>query len=641
MFFSRLAFVLALTIIACCMTSSQVFAKSKAPLELTTANIASIIDPVMLNWCKKHKGPGAVVVVVKRDGPVFARGYGYADIQLKKPFTADSTVVRPGSISKLFTGIAVMQLVESGKVDLDSDVNKYLDFSIPTPPGGVPVTLRRLLRHCAGFEEHFKGTFTRARAPNPLGPWLARSLPYRLFPRGDVQAYSNYGVALAGYIVERVSGEPYAAYVRRHILEPLGMNHSTFEQPLPENLSPLMAKGYHKSDAPPLEFFDTVNETPAGGLSATGTDMGRFMRALLNGGELDGARILSTRRLEEMMAPCEATPAGYLGLVFFGTKIGGLDAIGHDGGMLAFMSNLQLFRQQGVGVFVSLDGIGDVKGTKEFPDPVHETVEHILALKAEDLPTTSAPSACEPRLAGIYFPSRRVESTIGKVDDFLMEMVITINSNGVAVAKPALQPFHKGVTFTHVGPCLYAGPGDLLFFLQGTDDGNLRIITPGLLLQRVPWYLDVRFIAPAVAISLIIAILTLLYWPVGIFLARRRKTPCQDVTQKRLYMTSRLIMLVDSVVTVSVAMMIALLLSDKLDFTFFDDPTDPLFLILYALAWLGAFGALPAVWVAVQLWRNRVGSRWSRIHHALLAASAIVLAWFFITFHIAGTTLSY
>src|SRR5262249_32312679 len=155
-------------------------------------NIAGVVDPLMAEWIGRHKGPGAVVVVVTRDRPVFAKGYGLADIDAAKPFTADATLVRPGSISKLFTGIAVMQLVDAGRLDLDRDVNAYIDFAIPVPDGGVPVTLRRLLTHRAGFEEHVKGLFSRRREPEPLGRWLADDLPRRLFPNGDVEAYSNY-----------------------------------------------------------------------------------------------------------------------------------------------------------------------------------------------------------------------------------------------------------------------------------------------------------------------------------------------------------------------------------------------------------------------------------------------------------------
>lgn len=129
-------------------------------LELTETNLANTLDPVMTNWITKLHGPGAVIVVANRDGIKFAKGYGYSDVETKKPFTVDTTLVRPGSISKLFTGIAVMQLVEAGKLDLDRDINSYIDLAIPIPSGGVPVTLRRLLSHRAGFEEQVKDLFS-------------------------------------------------------------------------------------------------------------------------------------------------------------------------------------------------------------------------------------------------------------------------------------------------------------------------------------------------------------------------------------------------------------------------------------------------------------------------------------------------
>jgi CubicO group peptidase (beta-lactamase class C family) len=95
-------------------------------------------------------------------------------------------------------------------------------------------------------------------------------------------------------------------------------------------------------------------------LSSTGTDMGRFIRALINGGELDGVRIIPRARLDEMMAPGNATPAGHLGLVFFGTKVAGHEAIGHDGATLAFFSGLTIFPGQDLGIFVSRDGMGEI-----------------------------------------------------------------------------------------------------------------------------------------------------------------------------------------------------------------------------------------------------------------------------------------
>jgi CubicO group peptidase (beta-lactamase class C family) len=609
----------------------------RAPAALTADAVGSVVDPLMEEWIGKHRGPGAVVVVVTSDATVFAQGFGFADIETKKPFTADTTLVRPGSISKLFTGIAVMQLVDAGKLDLDRDVNGYVDFAIPTPEGGVPVTLRRLLMHRAGFEEHAKGLFARGSEPEPLGRWLANGLPRRLFPKGDVEAYSNYGFALAGYIVERVSGEPYAAYIQRHILDPLGMSHSTFRQPLPDNLAPLMAKGYRRSDQPPLGFFETI-VAPAGGLSATGVDIGRFIRALLNGGELDGVRILSKARLDEMMAPASATPAGYLGLVFIGFKVADRDAIGHDGETMTFFSSLTLFRAQGIGVFVSRDGNGEITAGRQIPQPAAAIARRFLPRAAETADMRGAGFPDNADVAGIYQTSRRADSTFARMGALLSELVVKVDSAGNASLFAATWPFGNGAALKRVEPNLYLTPANahIAFVNNGSES---YLAQPAKFLQRVPWSADARWIVPGLVVSTAVVLLSLLAWPVAALWRRWRKRQwSEEAGDRRKYLLVRLVVLVDALVIVAAAVVFAW---GFVDLTIFNAGFDPLLIAFYALAWLGVFGALPALWAVIQFWRNGVGSRWSRAHHSLLAASCVMLAWFFLTFHLAGTTLSY
>jgi CubicO group peptidase (beta-lactamase class C family) len=617
---------------SCAMADTPV---SQAPLALTADGIGNAIDPLMAKWIDRHKGPGAVVVVVTRDGAVFAGGYGFADTDAGKPFDADTTLVRPGSISKLFTGIAVMQLVDAGKLDLDRDVNGYIDFTIPTPAGGVPVTLRRLLTHRAGFEEHVKGLFSRDREPEPLGRWLAEGLPPRLFPNGDVEAYSNYGVALAGYIVERVSGEPYVSYVQRHILDPLRMSHSTFRQPLPNYLAPQMAKSYRRSDMPPLKFFEAI-VAPAGGLSATAADMGRFLRALINGGELDGVRILPKTRLDEMMAPGDATPAGYLGLVFFGTKVAGHDAIGHAGITTTFFSDLQIFPEQGIGVFVSRDGIGDLR---EIPDPVRAIAARLRPRVREAADTTYAsPSTGNADVAGIYQTSRRAESSVVRLNALLSQIVLKIDGAGKVTRFSAIWPFGEGASWKSIGRNLFEAGRERLAFIDdvGTES---YLVEPAIRLQRVPWSVDVRWIAPAFVVSAAAVLLTPLAWPLAaLWRHARKKRWSEDSGARRKYPVVRLVLLADAAVIAAIAVLFTM---GTVDLTILNDALDPLLLALYALAWLGVFGATVALWAATTFWRNGVGSRWSRVHHSLLAASSIMIAWFFLTFHIAGTTLNY
>ena len=214
---------------------------------LTAADANSWLDGYLPYALKTNDIAGAVVVIVK-DGEVLTeRGYGYADVAAKKPIDPKLTLFRPGSVSKLFTWTAVMQLVEQGKIDLDADVNQYLDFRIP-PREGKPVTMRNLMQHTAGFEEQAKGVIS----DNPQAPGfevlLKAWVPQRVFAPGTTPAYSNYGASLAGYIVQRVSGgalrhlcrEAHLRAARHEVLElppaPASRARATDVQGLPHRL---------------------------------------------------------------------------------------------------------------------------------------------------------------------------------------------------------------------------------------------------------------------------------------------------------------------------------------------------------------------------------------------------------------------
>jgi CubicO group peptidase (beta-lactamase class C family) len=131
---------------------------TEPPHELTVADVHAFLDGFMPMQLERENIAGAVVLVVKDGAIFFAKGYGYSDVQKKTPVTVDATLFRPGSISKLFTWTAVMQLVEQGKLDLDRDINEYLDFKIP-PKFGKPITLRNVMTHTPGFEEQIKDLF--------------------------------------------------------------------------------------------------------------------------------------------------------------------------------------------------------------------------------------------------------------------------------------------------------------------------------------------------------------------------------------------------------------------------------------------------------------------------------------------------
>ena len=210
--------------------------------------VETFFDELIPKQLREEHLAGATVAVVKDGRIVFAEGYGYSDRERQVPVVADETLFYPGSAGKLFTWTAVMQLVEEGELDLDADVNTYLDFKIPETYR-EPITMADLMTHTAGFEEQFAAQLAEDEQDVlPLREFLIRYMPERVYPPGEYSAYSNYGTALAGYVVERVSGEPYERYVTNNILKPLGMEHSAATQPLPADLAADLSKGYHYQD---------------------------------------------------------------------------------------------------------------------------------------------------------------------------------------------------------------------------------------------------------------------------------------------------------------------------------------------------------------------------------------------------------
>jgi CubicO group peptidase (beta-lactamase class C family) len=329
---------------------------------LTRADFETFLDALIPSQLQNRDIAGAVVSAVKDGQLLFAKGYGYADLAGKKPVVADQTLFRPGSISKLFTSTAVMQLVEQGKLDLDHDVNDYLDFAIPKTYA-EPVTLRRLLTHTGGFEETLKNLFApNEQAIKPLHDYLVTTMPARIFPPGKVVSYSNYGFTLAGYIVERVSGEKFERYIENHIFKPLGMTSSTFDQSLSPEMRARMSQGYLAAAKKPRSY-EFANVAPAGSLTTTATDMSRFMLAFLQDGTVDGVAILkpeSVRTMETRQFELHPALAG-LGLNFMEYSTDPR-IFGHGGDTIYFHSDMWLCPQMRFGFFISYNSAGSKPG---------------------------------------------------------------------------------------------------------------------------------------------------------------------------------------------------------------------------------------------------------------------------------------
>jgi hypothetical protein len=242
-------------------------------------------------------------------------------------------------------------------------------------------------------------------------------------------------------------------------------------------------------------------------------------------------------------------------------------------------------------------------------------------------------------VAGIYHSSRRAESSFIRINDLVKERVLKIDGAGNVRSYSAIWPFGDGRILKLIAPNLYETPeGGRNAFVDDSGSESYWAV-PALQLQRVPWSLDARWIVPAFLVSAAVIVLTLLAWPVAaLWRYWRNKRWSQDGGDRRKHLAVRLVLLADAAAIVASAV---LYIVGAIDLTTLNDTLDPLLLALSAVAWLGVFGAVVALWAATGFWRNGAGSRWSRIHHSLIAASCVMIAWFFLTFHIAGTTLNY
>lgn len=350
--FSKYLFITLISLIlVACQTPNPSNPEGIDPKEL-----AAFADDFFPQHLEELDIPGLCFVFVQDGEVIYASGYGYASLENQTTMDPASTVLRIGSVSKPFVATAVMQLVEQGKLDLYSDVNQYLSSFQLENKYSEPVTLAHLLTHTAGFEDPPYVSITDPEQVPPLGVYLAENIPLRPDAPGDIHRYSNYGYALAAFIVEETTGIPFDQYVDENIFQPLGMEHSSYllAPPLPEDL----ATGYLLKEGDQIpQPVDYDGDYPAGSIVSTAENMTHFMLAHLQDGCYKGGCILGADSLEVMHQKQAETP--YEGqAATFGFTEGTFDQarmIGHSGATRGFGSSLDLLPEHGMGYFFSFN----------------------------------------------------------------------------------------------------------------------------------------------------------------------------------------------------------------------------------------------------------------------------------------------
>jgi len=629
--------------------SAPVAAPPTGVPELTKTDVDTWLDGFIPYAIHSGDVAGAEVVVVK-DGKILTeRGFGFADVAKRIPVDPERTLFRPGSVSKLFAWTAVMQQVEAGKLDLDADVDRYLDFTI-SPRDGKPVTLRNLLTHTAGFEETSKDImFYDTHHLMPLGTYLKQRLPRRIYAPGTTPAYSNYGAALAGYIVERVSHEPFDAYIERHILAPLGMNNSTFRQPLPPRLAATMSRGYERASSP-AAGYELVGPAPAGALAATGADMARFMIAHLQDGSLDGKAILqpATARMMHNTPLTMLPPLNRMELSFFETNMNGREVIGHLGDTQAFHSGLHLFLNEHVGLYISVNSLGKDAAGAILRGVVFE------GFGDRYFPATAAPSgrvdAATSRqhaqmLAGTWENSRRQESNFMAALGLLGQAQVGVDGDG-KLSMPLSHALNgKPRDWVEVAPFLWrdeGGYGHERLAVKIVDGEVVRFsidgLSPFMVFDRAPMSRSSGWINPAIEAIAGLFLITVLLWPVRA-LVRRRYAATLPFTGRDLwsYRGTRIAAGLSLALLFGWFTVISAMSGDIDNLT---DRMDPWLWLLQIAGWIVLVGGLATMlFHAVTVWNRH---RWTgKVWTVLLVIASATLFWIAWSLGLLALTVNY
>ena len=610
--------------------------------EMTPQDVSAFLDGIMPQQLAREDIAGVVISVVKDGKVLFAKGYGYSDVEKKKPVSADDTLFRPGSISKLFTWTAVMQLVEQGKLDLDRDVNDYIDFKIPaTYP--KPITLRNIMTHTPGFEESVQELFVAdAKDLQPLGPYLQKHLPTRIFPPGTTPAYSNYATALAGYIVQRVSGQDYFDYIDEKIIKPLGMTHSTFRQPLPEPLAPLMSKGYEVGSQP-AKPFEFVQAAPAGSSSVSAMDMTHFMIAHLQDGKYEGVQILKPETAQLMHSrQFENLPdMNAMCLGFYEETRSGHRIFGHGGDTQYFHSDLHLMPDSQLGFFVSYNSAG--KGEVSTREAVwHAFLDRYFPVELKDAPAVSSAAQDADEISGHYIVSRRSQDNILSVLSVAGETKLFRNADGTISSKDLKGMNGEPKKFREIGPMMFrdVSDQDRIGFKRDASGNMVAVIDfPFMVFQKASAWENSAFQLPLIIGSLVVIVLTVLLWPVGALIRKHYAKPLAlDPQQKRVRLLVKLtcvayiLFFLGYVIFFSMALKDIGMLSPK---------GDPWLRLIQLFGWLGVVGSLVALYNAIRSWKDPAAWLWTRIADTLVALSCVGVICFVFTWHMLHWSLMY
>lgn len=612
---------------ACGSTSSSASLPPPEPPagehQLTAEDVNAWLDGKLPDALKNGDIPGAVVTVVKDGQVVTTRGYGWADTGASggQPVAVDpqTSLFRLASISKIPTSIAAMQLVEQGKVDLDADISAYLDFEIERR-FDEPLTLRHLLTHSAGFEESIR----IAQDETDLEAYVKTNPPVQVFAPGTTPGYSNYGMALTGYIVQRMSGQPFETYVREHVLEPAGMTTSTYEQPLPAGLTGSLGPG-HTSTGEKVPF-ELMGDFPAGSLTVSAPDFAAFMNAQLS----RSPKLLREETWEQMWSPGlgeerlgNRAKAGEMGLGYFDLSRHGRRVVGHGGDIQGWHSQFELYPEERTGIFISYNGDGNEASNNLREDLAQGFADRYFPGKTVKASGSKDSVERARQVAGSYVPSRVPWASFAAawVPTLFTATIEHTGDGGLKDGK---------TQYVEVEPWVWRQVDGRSAIAAQVKDGKVVSLSQGPALTLIPMTPVQQALVPVFGVCLVLLLVVTVAWPVGALRRRRALKRGREVDPPASWLTrvargGGVVALASQLTWILVLAVFAAVQSTIVGYG--------------ALAWvvpvvrsaqvlqaLGVVAIIPAMADLVMSLRRRAG--WRRITmSAVLLAALVALAW--------------
>lgn len=582
---------------------------------LPPTELEAFVDGYMASYLEQANIAGATVSFIEGEKIVFAKGYGWADVEARAPVDPNQTLFRIGSVSKLFVWTSVMQLVEQRKLHLLTDVNEYLnDLEVPDAYG-TPVNMAQLMTHTAGFDERVMGLFAAdASALRPLGDILREELPDRVRPPGEVTSYSNHGVGLAMYVVEQVSGVAWEDYIEQNILEPLELSSTSFAQPLPDFLASRMSKGYRFEGGAFVERpFELVPLAPVGAASSSATDMARFMAAHLHFGRFADSRILEqdTARLMQTNLFRHHPAVNGMAYGFMEMEMNGERILGHGGDTELFHSVFAFFPEHDIGLFASFNTIG---------------ANYMLFLEAfvdwrfpldVDAARPSVAASELGRFAGSYRPTRFPQHTIAKIASFISTIDVRVEDDHLVTTTP------KKKRWFPIEPLVFREEGSsATIAFRETDGGRVSHLffseVPVIAFEPAPAAERPPLVMAVLGVCLLITMATIFFWPTAAFLRWHYGVADSLSTERRIPMPGRWAAWLGSLALVSFTLGLSIAFSDPMEVVYGLSPSTQALFWLPLLA--GLFTAVALV-ASLQAWRRQRASFAGRV-----AFTTVVLA---------------